>query len=328
MIETSGKTPHGGTGSGLGRNINPALSVVIPTHNRCTILEKALLALDRQTLSPDEYEVIVVDDGSTDRTEAMVRELPVRYPLQYEKQERRGPATARNAGIRLARGGLIVFIDSDIVAAPGFLAAHAAAHAGRGDCVAHGPVIHTTDLENPTSAALKVTDWSRAFFATGNASVRREHLFAAGLFDERFVEYGWEDLELGLRLRRMGLVRVMAPDAKGYHYKDRLRLSQLTALKERERQRARSAVLFYRKHPIRKVRLQTLITPVAFWLDRLLFPGDWTETAAFNRYLAALEAAGRHRWLRFWVRLATHHAYMAALRQALHPLDKERIPAP
>lgn len=311
----------------MGERRNPALSVVIPTYNRCPILKKALLALDRQTLAPDEYEVIVVDDGSTDGTEAMVQELTVRYPLRYERQERKGPATARNTGIRRARGELIVFIDSDIVVSRGFLGAHGAAHAGRDDCVAHGPVIHTTDLENPTTTPLKVTDWSRAFFATGNASVRREHLFGAGLFDERFVEYGWEDLELGLRLRRMGLVRVIAPEAKGYHYKDRLHLSQFPALKERERQRARTAVLFYRRHPILKVRLQTLITPVAFWLDRLLFPRDWTETAAFNRYLAALEGAGRHRRLRFWVRLATHHAYIAALRQALHAPDREGGPA-
>ncbi len=75
----------------------------------------------------------------------------------------------------------------------------------------HGPVIHTDNFDDPTSASFKVTDISRAFFATGNASIRKEHLFDAGLFDESFVEYGWEDLELGIRLRRLGLKAVKVP---------------------------------------------------------------------------------------------------------------------
>src|SRR5690606_11622902 len=102
-------------------------------------------------------------------------------------------------------GELIIFLDSDIVVEEGFIEAHASAHEGLRDRIGHGPVIHTDDLENPTAAKYKLTDVSRAFFATGNASIRREHLLRAGLFDERFREYGWEDLELGLRLKRLGL---------------------------------------------------------------------------------------------------------------------------
>jgi len=298
--------------------VPPAISVVIPTYNRRQILEKCLLALDRQTLSPEAYEVILVDDGSTDGTGEMVESLRVRYTLRYFRQERRGPAAARNAGVRAASADLIVFIDSDIVVTEGFLEAHLEAHR-RPKVIGHGPVIHTDNLEDPTSARYKVTDISRAFFATGNASIRKEHLFEAGLFDESFVEYGWEDLELGIRLRRLGLQAVSVPGAKGYHYKKRLSLSDLPYWRRRERERGHTAVQFFRKVPTRRVRWMTLITPVAFALDRLLTLGRWPERPGTQRLLAWIERKGWHLLLRFFVRIITFHEYMEGLRDELIP---------
>lgn len=296
--------------------MSPALSVVIPTYNRRPILEKCLLALDRQTLPHEKYEVILVDDGSTDGTDAMVASLKVRYALHYLRQERRGPAAARNSGIRKASADLIVFIDSDIVVTERFLQAHLEAQR-QPMVIGHGPVIHTDNLEDPTSAKYKVTDISRAFFATGNVSIKKAHLFEAGLFDEEFVEYGWEDLELGIRLRRLGLAAVKVPDAKGYHYKRRLALSDLPYWRRRERERGHTAVLFYRKVPTRQVRWMTLITPLAFGLDRLLTLGNWTEREGTLRLLAWIERRGWHLLLRFLVRIITFHEYIEGLRDGL-----------
>lgn len=296
--------------------MQPQVSVIIPTYNRRAVLEKALLALADQTLPADGYEVIVVDDGSTDGTGDMIRRLLVPYTLVYRRQERKGPAAARNHGLRLARAEMIVFIDSDIIVTPDFLNAHLAAHTAP-NLIGHGPVIHTDNLENPTAAAMKLTDISRAFFATGNASIRKQHLFDAGLFDETFVEYGWEDLELGMRLRKLGLKAVKVPEAKGYHYKKRLAVQDIPGWQQRERERGHTAVIFYRKVPTLRVRMMTQITPLAFALDRLLTLGNWPERPETLRFLQRLEARGHHLALRFFVRIMTQHAYMDGLREAL-----------
>lgn len=280
------------------------------------ILEKALKALGHQTLPAEEYEVVLIDDGSTDGTDNMVAGLTVPYPLTYRYQKQQGPAAARNHGIQLAKGDLIIFIDSDIVVTETFLAAHYAIHTDK-NRIGHGPVIHTDNLDDPTSATFKVTDISRAFFATGNVSIRKQHLIDAGLFDEDFVEYGWEDLELGIRLRNRGLQATDVPDAAGYHYKKRLELDDLPKWCQRERERGHTAVIFYRKVPTFRVRMMTLITPVAFWLDRLLTLGNWPSKPGTTRFLHNLESRGRHRLLRFFVRIMTYHAYMEGLRESL-----------
>lgn len=298
------------------RCVQPTLSVIIPTYNRKVILEKALRALAQQTLPPEQYEVIVIDDGSTDGTGSMIEGLRVPYRLIYRRQERGGPASARNHGLRLAQAELIVFIDSDIVVSVEFLSAHLAAHT-EPNLIGHGPVIHTDNLDDPTSATMKITDISRAFFATGNASIRKEHLFAAGLFDEDFVEYGWEDLELGIRLRQRGLKAVQVPDAKGYHYKKRLTVADVPGWCQRERERGHTAVIFFNKVPTFRVRMMTLITPIAFGLDRLLTLGNWPNWKVTQKLLNWLERRDYHLALRFFVRIITHHAYMNGIREAL-----------
>lgn len=306
----------------------PYVSVIIPTYNRLTILAKALNALAKQrTARP--YEVVVVDDGSTDETPHVIPEMSFEGgELRYLRVSHGGPAGARNVGIEAARGELIIFLDSDIVVEDGFIEAHCQAHEGHPKRIGHGPVIHTDDIENPTAAQFKLTDISRAFFATGNASIRREHLIEAGLFDESFREYGWEDLEFGLRLKRFGLKAVQVPEARGYHYKARLQLSQLEGLIARERSRARTAVIFFEKHPVRSVRMTTWITPSMMWIGRLLFAGGWPDWPSFRRWLTRLEEKGRHTMLRAGVRMVTLHAYFDELRRELrkrasHPTTRE-----
>ncbi len=302
----------------MSTNVEPTLqaSIIIPTYNRCTILRKVITALASQTIDTNLYEVVVVDDASTDDTLAMLNELEVPFAMQViPLDDQHGPAGARNAGLRLARSELIIFLDSDLVPSPQLVQAHINAHQGQEKRIGHGPVIHTTNLDNPSEAEMKLTDISRAFFATGNASIRRQHLFDAGLFDEDFREYGWEDLEFGRRLRKLGLEATPVPEAKGYHYKASLQLSQLPALLERERQRARTALIYYHKHPETSVRFSIMLSPIVFYLDRLLTFSGWSNKKRTITKLQRLEKAGHHMRLRFWVRLMTHHAYVEELRK-------------
>lgn len=295
----------------------PIASVIIPTYNRKGILSKVLAGLLNQDLPREQYEIIVIDDGSTDGTGEMVKEMidSEEYFIYYY-QERKGPAGARNQGIRMARGRLIIFIDSDLVVSPEFVRAHINAHT-EDKLIVHGPVIHTTDFDNPTSATYKITDIARAFFATGNVSIRKDALVEAGMFDEDFKEYGWEDLEMGIRLRRLDMVAIKCPEAKGWHYKPKLDLRQLDSLKQRERERGHTAILFYRKHPTFKVKMQILLTPVFFALDRILTLGNWPEWKCTKGFLNYLEKKGHHMLLRFFVRIITNHAYANGLREAL-----------
>ncbi|HJO78907.1 MAG TPA: glycosyltransferase family 2 protein, partial [Prochlorococcaceae cyanobacterium Fu_MAG_134] len=82
-----------------------------------------------------------------------------------------------------------------------------------------------------------------------------------------FRLYGWEDLELGERLRQMGVELVKCPEAVGYHWHPALRLEQVPDLVRIERERARMGLVFYRKHPTRRVRFIIQFT----WLHRLLW---------------------------------------------------------
>ena len=252
-------------------------SVVIPTYNRKPILEKCLGALEQQQFAPDlvsDYEVVVVDDGSTDGTVAWLQSHADQFPhVRLFEQDHKGPAAARNLGVEVSQGDITIFIDSDLVVLEGFLQAHAAAltkaqqDQGHDRFFTYGRVVNTCNFEDPTSEPFKVTDYSRAFFATGNVAIAKHWLTEAGLFDTRFTLYGWEDLELGVRLKQMGLSLVKVPEAVGYHWHPPFALEQIPALIDKEIQRGRMGVLFYQKHPIHEVRLMIQMT----WLHRILW---------------------------------------------------------
>ena len=215
------------------------LSVVIPTYNRLPILQKCLLALEAQDPAAliTGYEVVLVDDGSTDATVSWLRQHSLQLPhLRLIEQEHGGPAQGRNRGVEAARGYVVVFIDSDLVVTPSFLRSHAAAlerewqRRGNRRCFTYGAVINTANFQDPCSEPHKLQDHSFAYFATGNVAIDRQLLEQAGLFDTRFRLYGWEDLELGERLRRLGVGLVRCPEAVGYHWHPALNLEQIPDL--------------------------------------------------------------------------------------------------
>ena len=100
----------------------PRVSVVIPTWKRPVLLRRCLLALCAQRMEPGGFEVIVADDGCERRIAQLVADLAADYPriaLRYTAvRTTQGPAGARNAGWRLARGEIVAFTDDDTVPAP------------------------------------------------------------------------------------------------------------------------------------------------------------------------------------------------------------------
>ncbi len=159
------------------------ISVVIPTYNRLPILQKCLVALEKQELTDDKvsnYEIVIVDDGSSDQTLAWLRENRANFPhVKVFEQDHQGAAAARNLGVKNSTGDTIIFIDSDLVVSSSFLQSHADAlikgeqDLGSDRLFTYGAVINTNNFDNPTSEPYKITDFSAAYFATGNVAISR-----------------------------------------------------------------------------------------------------------------------------------------------------------
>ena len=136
-------------------------SIVIPTYNRLPILQKCLLALEIQTIDSQVisgYEVVVVDDGSTDGTIEWLQASTVELPhVKVYEQAHKGASTARNLGVEQAQGDTIIFIDSDLVVTAVFLQSHADAlvkgqqELGNDRLFTYGAVINTANFDHPTA---------------------------------------------------------------------------------------------------------------------------------------------------------------------------------
>ena len=242
------------------------ISVVIATKDRAALLDGALASLRAQENAP-EYELVVVDNGSSDATPDVARKHGALYAFVAEPNR----GKARNAGIARASGEAIAFVDDDVVTPPHFLAAHAAAHdADVFPLAVSGPIVNVPDAATrPKPTAANV---SRAFFVTCNVSVRASSLRAVGGFDEAFDLYGWEDTELGARLRAHGVKRAFAWDAYLWHIKPPTPESLEEAL-GKAIEKARMAARFVRKMPTPRVKLATGAYGPNLVRARVLNPG-------------------------------------------------------
>lgn len=235
------------------------ISVVIPTYQRRSALERALRGLAQQSLAADGYEVIVAIDGSDDGTHEMLASISTPYRLRWLRQPNRGRAAACNGGIAAARGSIVVILDDDMEPFPGLLETHQRLHlAGtRLGVVGAVPVVMDPPCTPVTEYIAEKFNRHLAMLATpgfqfklrdfysGNFSIRREHLLAVGGFDEAFAIYGNEDLELSLRLVRAGVQLVYNPEAGArQHY-----TKTFSELARDNVAKGRTAVLLARLHP-------------------------------------------------------------------------------
>ncbi len=271
------------------------LSVVIPTYNRANILKQCLERLSEQ--KDVEFEVIVVDDGSTDRPESQVSSLKFQggawTELKYIKQEKSHQGTARNRGVEAAEGEIIVFIGDDIFVEPGFLKQHHDCHAEHPEenVVVLGYTTWDTSLDiDPYMLFLEDSGWQfgykflkpamigRAdpykFFYTSNISLKKS-FFEKEKFNEDFVCYGWEDIELGYRLWKYHDMQIYyEPRAVAYHHHEILPAD----LPKKMRSVGKSALYFQRLQPDLKIVpggfkvlvFKALVNPVTLPFFRVL----------------------------------------------------------
>jgi glycosyltransferase involved in cell wall biosynthesis len=205
----------------------PELSIVIPTHNRRDRLQACLDALAGQTQPTSDFEVIVVVDGSTDGTEEMLEALSPPFSLRVVRQKSNtGYGAARNAGVEIASGAYLLFLDDDVVAFPGLVAEHLRVQHKEGGATVIGPYPQMLEpragrfarswadlrLEYYESLERRAATYSDCYSA--NLSMPRKTFLQAGGFAvdlKRAV-----DFELGFRLHEQGATFVFAPQALGF----------------------------------------------------------------------------------------------------------------
>jgi glycosyltransferase involved in cell wall biosynthesis len=201
--------------------VTPEITAILTTRNRSQLLERVLLALSQQTLAREYFEIVVVDDGSTDETQNIIGDIIPRLGLRALRQNHAGLAAAKNLGICAASGHIVVFLDDDDVADRGLLAAHLEMHRRNPDpwvaalgCTALDPSIselpvmrHVTRVGCQLFSYGRMRDGQRLSpweFWGGRVSCKRAYLLEHGLFDPIF-RFGCEDMELGWRLKPHGL---------------------------------------------------------------------------------------------------------------------------
>ena len=243
-----------------GQRVLPQVSVVIPTYNRLDVLLEVLDALDAQRDAPS-FEVGVVDDGSTDGTADRLALRRAPRPVRLLRQANRGPAAARNRGIREAVGPRIALLGDDTVPAPDWLAAHQRAHGERGggaDLAVigytgwHPRLRRSPFLDYLNEQGLQfgyglITDPEDVpfnFFYTSNLSLARERLLEEP-FDEGFPYPAWEDIEAAWRLTRRGLRIVYQPLARVAHDHP----TSFARFAARQEKAGYCAVVFRERHP-------------------------------------------------------------------------------
>ncbi len=212
------------------------ISLIMPTYNRAEIVRRSITQLFETQKDFASWELVVVNDGSTDHTATVLQTLQQNFPFQVIAQSNRGPGAARNAGAQRAQGELWVFIGDDIFVAPHFLAAHWAAYQQCDDPLRYGAIgqldwhaeiavtpfrrwIHGYGMQFGYDCLPPTDPLPFQFFQTANGALSRDLWGRGGPFLEDLGHYGWEDVELAYRYETahgLRLQRVLT--AKAYHH--------------------------------------------------------------------------------------------------------------
>ena len=216
------------------------VSVIIPNYNRKKALLKTLKSLAGQTLPVAYFEVIVVDDGSTDETRPAVQAIHFPFEFKFVEQDNQGPGAARNLGASLANYDCLVFLDADMIPVSTLLEVYLNASKDFPETIFFGrqlpwaeaftspfeQVFNYVSFQDPGPKSLQPPFY---YFASGNFAIHREQLKELNGFDEALIMT--EDTDLAYRAHLAGISIAYLPDAVGYHNHSKT-LNQLCAQTE------------------------------------------------------------------------------------------------
>ncbi|OYD17119.1 hypothetical protein CH333_01920 [candidate division WOR-3 bacterium JGI_Cruoil_03_44_89] len=304
-------------------------SVIIPSHNRRELLEYSLAYILNQSV--DNYEVILIDDASTDGTHNLIENLKYFTPhqsnswcgariskLRYIRLEKQsGPYVARNIGIRKAKGDIIIFMDSDVLVHPRFVEEHISIHKRRDKTILQGMVHH---IKHPGWYNFKFSFPNAIFFGlfvSQNTSVRKKYLLEVSGFDESLGGHiGFKDIELGLRLQKKGLKFLYGiRTCRAYHVDKpygRVRLSEYV---QKNYERGYSAAYFVAKHGTEAERIAR--TGRTLFFSRFFNTQSWVEKESTMGTLERLVDSPIIPLFPFWRKVVKYHYRAKGIRKAL-----------
>ena len=299
------------------------LSVVIPTHNRAAQLRTILEALGHQTQPATDFEVIVVDDGSTDRTAGILEEIKTPYVLRVIRLAKSGQCVARNRGIAASKRYCLI-LDDDIIPCPALVAEHLRAQRASGGLVAVGQLTmrvpassdwyarhfaqRWSDHYQHLNQRMRAPNWQDCY--SGNLSAPHKALMEVGGFAVDLKAAF--DIELGYRLQHYGIPIVYLPTACGEHQDDK---TGQRLLMEDERA-GRMMIELTRRHP---ELLPELLgdfwdtSPRAILLRRILLKLHVKP----NLLMRLGPSLHSEHWSREWFRFVSAYAYWYGVRQAV-----------
>ena len=207
----------------------PSVSVIIATHNRVDWLPRVLSRI--QELDYPDYEIIVVDDGSEDDTDALLKEWASQGIRSFRHNQSRGASAARNSGVAIAKGEIVAFIDDDAIPEPDWLQRLVSAYVHERVGAVGGAVYHL-GTGDPQATGVKANCFGKDSALTprglgprefivlmeGNMSARRKVLEQIGGFDPAIKIYG-EGIDLCIRIVRAGYDVLYIPEAVVWHAK-------------------------------------------------------------------------------------------------------------
>lgn len=287
----------------------PLCSIVIPTRERPQALQNCLRALAQLDYPRDGFEVIVVDDGSRVNLEPVIAPITQEIHARLVCAPHAGPAAARNAGARQARGELLAFTDDDCMPDAQWLAALVERYVAARDGMFGGKTVNSLPTNLCSSASQLLIDYlyqyynadpdRSRFIASNNMAVPAERFHRAGGFDESFPKAAAEDREFCDRWISLGYRIALAPKAIVYHAHP-LRLRTFW----RQHFTYGTGAWQFRLARARRSQQPVALEPLSFYADLLAYP------FRDRRIPAALALA--------WLLLLTQMANAAGFAWARH----------
>lgn len=232
------------------------VSIVIPTFNRQESLLRTLDSLFNQTFPQENFEIIIVDDGSTDDTETFVHEIQKSHPnLCYIKQKNKGAASARNLGIFNAKGEIVGFTDDDCIVSSKWVELAIESLKNIEFCGVQGVTLPQKEIKNQNKifyyadVAIITGDEKYRTYGTGNIFYRKKNLIEVSGLDEK-LSFA-EDDDLAFRLIKKGYNIHINRNMIVYH---EVRYLNFIKYIFKRLKRKESIPLFFKKHPELKDR--------------------------------------------------------------------------